>query len=110
MRLKLKHFAGYGFVEAEKTGEYLRAGRTIRTIRVIGNHERGLQSEYHEDYELFNWLVKHFLTGNEIERGVTYRDVICLQKNLGWLDEPGVLPGQRKEYCDYVFSINGLNV
>lgn len=52
--MKIKHWQGYGCVNAEKIEScdgYLK-------IRVWGNHEYGL--ERNDTYDVFNWLVKRF--------------------------------------------------
>ena len=52
--MKIKHFAGYGTVEAKKIND----GKATLHVHVEGNHECGLRRE--DDYDLFNWLVKRF--------------------------------------------------
>lgn len=52
--MKIKHFAGYGTVTAQKIKD---SGCTLH-IRVSGNHEWGLVRN--DEYDLFNWLVKKF--------------------------------------------------
>ena len=57
--MKIKHFSGYGIVNATKINN-IKTGENTRqiTIKVTGNHERGL---YRNDwYDVYNWLVKRF--------------------------------------------------
>lgn len=57
--MRIKHFAGYGCVEAKKTKLVKKPdGTKVLTITVTGNHERGLERD--DKYDLFNWLVKRF--------------------------------------------------
>lgn len=55
--MKIKHFAGYGCVNATKVKD-----NTCRLhVKVKGNHEWGLgANRTWDEYGLFNWLVKRF--------------------------------------------------
>ena len=53
--MRIKHWAGYGCVNARKVKEN---NPFILHIKVEGNHECGLVRE--DEYELYNWLVKRF--------------------------------------------------
>lgn len=53
--MKLKHWQGYGTVNATK--EKTDRGELLH-IKVTGEHECGLARE--DDYDVFNWLVKRF--------------------------------------------------
>ena len=61
--MKIKHFVGYGTVNATKLNNiviYKSLTETIKrvTIKVTGNHEWGL---YRNDtYDIYNWIVKRF--------------------------------------------------
>lgn len=52
--MKIKHFAGYGSVNAKK----ISSSPTCLKVRVWGNHEYGLERK--DNYDVFNWLVKRF--------------------------------------------------
>lgn len=52
--MRIKHFAGYGTVEAKKIND----GKAKLHVRVVGNHEWGLQRADMSD--LYHWLVKRF--------------------------------------------------
>lgn len=52
--MKIKHFAGYGCVNAKKISD--KDG--ILIVEVKGNHEWGLRRT--DRYDVFNWLVKRF--------------------------------------------------
>lgn len=60
--MKIKHFAGYGFVEAEKVSyrEYEKYGELLKeiVIRVTGDHEWGLERE--DTYDVYHWLLVKF--------------------------------------------------
>ena len=56
--MRIKHFQGYGTVNAEKKSKTVKDGMTKLVIKVSGNHEYGL---YRDDkYDIANWLVKRF--------------------------------------------------
>ena len=103
--MKIKHFAGYGNVNAKK----INARRIVDAygihldelkIEVWGNHERGLKPYCIED--AYNWLVlKHF--------GKKYDDYACEKIDTREWDVK--LPnGVDEEHCEYTFVItaNGL--
>lgn len=57
--MRIKHFAGYGCVNATKI-KHVKTGENTKriVIKVVGNHERGI---YRNDYyDIYNWLVKRF--------------------------------------------------
>lgn len=57
--MRIKHFMGYGSVNAKVVGKSLNTATGLRTliINVWGNHEYGLDRS--EDYyDINNWLVK----------------------------------------------------
>lgn len=56
--MKLKHWQGYGTVNAKKL-ELSAAGPNRKlVIEVTGNHEYGLTRD--DAYDVYNWLVKRF--------------------------------------------------
>jgi hypothetical protein len=56
--MRIKHWQGYGSVNAKVVGRSLNTATGIRTltINVWGNHEYGLVRE--DKYNINNWLVK----------------------------------------------------
>ena len=56
--MKLKHWQGYGTVNAKKISKTEKNGVTTLKIRVTGNHECGI--ERNDKYDVKNWLVKRF--------------------------------------------------
>ena len=53
--MRIKHWAGYGCVNARKVKD---SSPSTLHIRVEGNHEQGLVRN--DEYDLYNWLVKRF--------------------------------------------------
>ena len=56
--MKIKHWQGYGCVEARKVKKSTRNGITNLVVEVVGNHEWGL--ERRDVYDLKWWLVDRF--------------------------------------------------
>lgn len=54
--MKVKHWAGYGTLEARTIRRY---PSTI-VIEVSGNHEQGLEPRYFTNYDWMRWLGKRF--------------------------------------------------
>ena len=57
--MKVKHWAGYGSVEAR----CLRRSPREVVIELCGNHERGLDPMYFTTYDWYRWLGKRFHIG-----------------------------------------------
>ena len=62
--MKIKHFAGYGSVNAKKNSVkriginvYGDIEKRVR-IEVSGNHEWGIERD--DTYDIYNWLMKRF--------------------------------------------------
>ena len=99
--MKIKHFAGYGSVNAKlienKIG-FSEFGEpdeeiSIAHIKVWGNHERGI---YREDYiDIFNWLCKRFVKGC-----TNYSKIIDMK--IDWHFEK--INGEHTEVCDYFIA------
>lgn len=86
---KIKHFAGYGTVNAGK----IKDNTCTLHIRVEGNHEWGIDT--HDEWILYCWLVRRF------DKHVPeYRD--------WYLSRPAIdiHPGWDNETvtCDYCFT------
>ncbi len=87
--MKIKHFQGYGTVNAKKTSLTENNGTCTLKIHVEGNHECGLIRD--DIYDLANWLIKRFdktFTDYRSVRNMTY--------------ESGYKNGI--ETCDYTFE------
>ena len=54
--MKIKHWAGYGCVNARKIND----GAAKLHVRVEGDHERGVKRDIWDAPLLCNWLVKRF--------------------------------------------------
>lgn len=58
--MKVKHWAGYGCVEAKKMKSY----NNWTNILVRGNHEWGLEPRCFNKFDWYNWLGKRFHVGD----------------------------------------------
>jgi len=60
--MKIKHFSGYGNVQATKVSKTTRDGVTTMVIEVKGNHERGINlgEEGWRHYDIYKWLLSKF--------------------------------------------------
>ena len=85
--MKIKHWQGYGTVDAKKLGRKTYAGLVQLTIKVTGDHEWGLVRD--DEYDLVNWLVKRF--------DKNFRD----QRLKSYGINPGIENGH--ETCVYTF-------
>lgn len=56
--MRIKHWQGYGCVEAKKISKQTINGITTLHIKVKGNHECGIHRE--DRYDISNWLIKRF--------------------------------------------------
>ena len=94
--MKIKHFAGYGTVNAEKI-KMERAGNgcTFLHIRVTGNHEQGLRRS--DEHDLYNWLVKRF--------DKSLKDFVDFHKRYPVIQiKSGYNADTKQEFCDYIFA------
>jgi hypothetical protein len=87
--MKIKHFAGYGTVEAKK----MPANGATLHIRVSGNHECGLRRD--DEYDLFNWLIRKF-DKSIPDYPTWHRMRPIIEIHEGWNVET--------DYCDYYFT------
>lgn len=90
--MRIKHFAGYGSVNAKKIAD---KAHTLH-IKVTGNHEWGIVRK--DDYDLFNWLVKRFDKNQKdyLEWKKEKRPKI---KIIAGYDDVN-----NEETCDYIFD------
>lgn len=56
--MKIKHWQGYGTVDAKKVSKTTAKGYTTLVIRVTGDHEWGLVCK--DIYHLKRWLIDRF--------------------------------------------------
>jgi GH18 family chitinase len=56
--MKIKHFAGYGSVQAKKVSKTTIDNRTKLVVEVKGNHEWGLVRD--DIYDVRRWLFNKF--------------------------------------------------
>ena len=56
--MKIKHWQGYGCVNAKKIKKSTKRGMTTLVVEVTGNHEWGLRRD--DMYDLKRWLVDRF--------------------------------------------------
>lgn len=97
--MKIKHYAGYGTVNARRIKD---CSMFTLHIRVEGNHEQGLVRN--DDYTLYNWIVRRF---DPIEKAApNYPHWHGVRKPIieikpGWRTDPvlGVI-----DTCDYYFT------
>ena len=73
--MKLKHWQGYGNVNATKKSSNIDKTTNIKTliIEVIGNHECGIVRN--DKYDLYNWLIKRFDKSVTNERQILDYDI-----------------------------------
>ena len=63
--MKIKHFSGYGTVNAKKIEKRVTQKTTIFAenllkVKITGNHEQGLTRHFYDPYLIYNWIVKRF--------------------------------------------------
>lgn len=87
--MKLKHWQGYGSVDATKIRKTVQRGIVTLIVKVKGNHECGLRRDDH--YDLANWLIKRF--------DKTFKDYRSIQNvSIRETEENGV------DVCVYTFT------
>ena len=100
--MKIKHFAGYGSVNAVKVSkknvtDMFGNEKIELVVKVSGNHEWGL--ERNDAYDLYHWLIKRFdkSVGDfyDIYGGMSYSTTTCYDKDKNGLDV---------ECCDYTYN------
>lgn len=93
--MKIKHWQGYGIVEAKKLQKSTTPdGKTFLEILVYGNHEYGLERK--DAFDLKRWLIDKFDKDarNISAYDIQYRTESGYKKNDEGLDE---------EFCKYTF-------
>lgn len=104
--MKLKHFAGYGCINAKKiskttTTNIFGEKFSILKIQVKGAHEQGLETD--DTYRLYNWLVKRFDKSVKDER-----DIVNVKSDNHFTDEYDEYMCHVEE-CIYTFTIKQNN-
>lgn len=99
--MKVKHFAGYGSVEAKKVSKttstnILDEKFTTLKVQVKGNHEWGLVRD--DGYDLYNWLIKRF------DKGVKDYYDICGNLHYTYNDDYIEENNLDVEVCTYTFT------
>ena len=92
--MRIKHFAGYGTVNAKKLyKKTLPNGDTVMAIEVTGNHEWGLLRN--DAYDLKRWLVDRF----DKDAG----DFSPYRMDFSWHFEDRVINGLDTDCITYTF-------
>lgn len=72
--MKLKHWQGYGSINARKISETVNGNIATLKIELKGNHEYGLSRD--DKYDIFNWLLNG---GKRFAKACSsYRDIISI--------------------------------
>ena len=74
--MKVKHWAGYGCVEARCT---VRAPHVV-VVEVTGDHEQGLEPRYFTNADWMRWLGRRFNVGDKL-------DVVEVQSRWDFVDK-----------------------
>ena len=105
--MRIKHFAGYGTVNAKKLSErrykyYISDDMGVYDdghckqimVKVWGDHERGLERPFKDCYCIHGWL------GTRFAKGKDYKDLIDYQivDNGNTYDEHGHFNGEYAVY------------
>jgi len=90
--MKIKHWQGYGSVNAKKLSKSTKGGITTLKVEVSGNHEYGVVRD--DIYDLKRWLVDRFdkTAPDCYDIGYSYENGY---RRNGSIDE---------EYCIYTFT------
>lgn len=81
--MKLKHWQGYGSINARKISETVNGNIATLKIELKGNHEYGLSRD--DKYDVFNWLLnggKRF-----VKACSSYRDIISVDITEDYVKE-----------------------
>ena len=71
--MRIKHWQGYGILEAKRIPDK----DFDLVVTVSGNHERGLRRD--DMYDLFNWLIKRF---DKSVKDMTYAEFMLLRPEV----------------------------
>lgn len=81
--MKIKHFAGYGSVQAKKVSKTTIGNRTKLVVEVKGNHEWGLVRD--DIYDVRRWLFNKFeknFNGEDYEISMSIEDDYVKENNI----------------------------
>lgn len=81
--MKIKHFAGYGSVQAKKVSKATIGNRTKLVVEVKGNHEWGLVRD--DIYDVRRWLFNKFeknFKGEDYEISMSIEDDYVKENNI----------------------------
>lgn len=92
--MKIKHYAGYGSVNAKKVSKTEKDGVVTMVIKVSGNHEWGLARN--DIYDAYNWLLSKF-----DKKVLGYKHILDLQVYNNTYD---MVNGEEVESCTYKFK------
>lgn len=88
--MRIKHWQGYGTVNAKKLNCRIVDNKTEITIRVTGNHEYGVRRN--DRYDVTRWLLSKF-----DKKMTDYRSITSMTLEEGTTDVDGI----ETDYCDY---------
>ena len=91
--MKIKHFAGYGTVDAVKVSRKVKDGLVTLVVKVSGDHEWGLYRPYDD---VVDWLVKRFDKKWYESKRPGY------ERHVNFTGQCGISGGV--EYCIYTFQ------
>ena len=81
--MKIKHFAGYGSVQAKKVSKTTIGNRAKLVVEVKGNHEWGLVRD--DIYDVRRWLFNKFeknFNGEDYEISMSIEDDYVKENNI----------------------------
>jgi hypothetical protein len=81
--MKIKHFQGYGSVQAKKLSKTTIGNKTKLVVEVKGNHECGLVRD--DIYDVKSWLFDRFeknFNGNDYDIEMTIKDDYVREGNI----------------------------
>lgn len=81
--MKIKHFAGYGSVQAKKVSKTTIGNMTKLVVEVKGNHEWGLVRD--DIYDVRRWLFNKFeknFKGEDYEISMSIEDDYVKENNI----------------------------
>lgn len=96
---RIKHFAGYGSVGAEVISKPKKGEGGTLVIKVVGNHECGLEISSWDTYVLAKWLggLGKF----------TEKDVVSFSRNSTYVENKE--KNITEENCLYTIELKGNN-
>lgn len=94
--MKLKHYSGYGTINAYKLKKETKNGITNLVVEVVGNHEQGLERD--DIYTLKRWLIDRF--------DKTAKDVNPYKIDYNYISDYQTIDGRSVEACLYMFWYN----